>query len=278
VPLDPADHLGRRYVGPPTLIRAADIEAYAAATDDNSVVYYGPDAVAPPMFHVRPLRDMLFAVMEDPALGLDMPRLVHAGHDVRLLRRIHPGEALVPRARLTGIDQKEKGVLVAATLQGWVEGALAVEAATRFFVRGQRLLAENGAHGVIPDLGWAPPEGEPKLQKSVQVKPDQSLRYAEASLDHNPIHLDPAAARAGGLPDVILHGLCTMALSGRALVAALLGQDSRGLRRLAVRWSRPVHNGQRLRVLGWPEARRCRFIVEDDEQRPVISQGIAEWA
>lgn len=278
MPIDPAAHIGRRYAGPPVLVQAADVEAYAAATDDPCVVYYGHDAVAPPMFHVRPLRDMLFAVMEDPALGLDMPRLVHAGHDARFHAPLRPGAALVPRARLVGLAQKEKGALVAATLEGWVEGRLAVSAETSFFIRGQRLLAELGAHGALPTGLGPAPGGPAALSKAVTVSADQSLRYAEASLDRNPIHLDPAAARAGGLPDVILHGLCTMALSGRAVVAALLGGDPRGLRRLAVRWSKPVHNGQRLIVRGWPSARACRFVVEDDGGAPVISEGIAEWA
>ena len=38
--------------------------------------------------------------------------------------------------------------------------------------------------------------------------------YADASGDHNPIHLDEATARAVGLPDVIAHGMLTMGLAG----------------------------------------------------------------
>ena len=41
--------------------------------------------------------------------------------------------------------------------------------------------------------------------------------YAGASNDHNPLHLDPAAARAVGLPDVIAHGMLGMAQVARAL-------------------------------------------------------------
>lgn len=60
---------------------------------------------------------------------------------------------------------------------------------------------------------------------------DAPRRYAEASGDHNPIHLDPDAARAAGLPAPILHGLYTMAQVARC--AARAGGD-RELRRLAV--------------------------------------------
>jgi acyl dehydratase len=61
--------------------------------------------------------------------------------------------------------------------------------------------------------------------------PGATHRYAEASGDRNPIHLDPAAARAAGLPRPILHGLYTMALVARC--ACQVG-DGRKLRRLAV--------------------------------------------
>lgn len=41
--------------------------------------------------------------------------------------------------------------------------------------------------------------------------------FAGGSGDHNPIHLDPDAARAGGLGDVIAHGMLSMAYLGRLL-------------------------------------------------------------
>lgn len=60
---------------------------------------------------------------------------------------------------------------------------------------------------------------------------DTMRRYAEASGDHNPIHLDPAAARAAGLPAPILHGLYTMALVARCACHA---GEGRRLRMLTV--------------------------------------------
>lgn len=41
------------------------------------------------------------------------------------------------------------------------------------------------------------------------------VKYAEASGDHNPIHQDEEFARSVGLPDVIAHGMLTMALVGK---------------------------------------------------------------
>jgi len=41
--------------------------------------------------------------------------------------------------------------------------------------------------------------------------------YAKASGDLNPIHLDESFAKSVGLPNVIAHGMLTMALAGKAL-------------------------------------------------------------
>jgi acyl dehydratase len=49
-----------------------------------------------------------------------------------------------------------------------------------------------------------------------------------------------------GLPGIIVHGLCTMAFAGRAVVEEACGGDPERLRRLAVRFSRPVLPGQEI--------------------------------
>src|ERR1700736_6193198 len=68
----------------------------------------------------------------------------------------------------------------------------------------------------------------------LKVTPDKSLtvRYAGASGDFNPIHIDEDFARAVGLPGRILHGLWTMAQVARAQTEAAGGPEH--LKRLSV--------------------------------------------
>ena len=54
-------------------------------------------------------------------------------------------------------------------------------------------------------------------------------RYAEASGDTNPLHLDPEFARKAGFPDVIVHGMLGMALLGRLLTENFAAGRLRGL-------------------------------------------------
>ena len=77
----------------------------------------------------------------------------------------------------------------------------------------------------------------------LRVTPDKYLtyRYAGASGDFNPIHIDEEFAKAVGLPGKILHGLYTMAQVARAQTEAAGGPES--LKRLSVQF----------RGMGYPE-------------------------
>jgi acyl dehydratase len=78
----------------------------------------------------------------------------------------------------------------------------------------------------------------------LSVTPDKYLphRYAGASGDFNPIHIDPEFAKAVGLPGNILHGLWMMAQVARANIE-VAGGDPRALKRLSVQF----------RGMGFPE-------------------------
>jgi acyl dehydratase len=74
------------------------------------------------------------------------------------------------------------------------------------------------------------------LIPEVRITPDRYLtvRYAGASGDFNPIHIDEEFARMVGLPGRILHGLWTMAQVARAQTEA--GDGPASLRRLSVQF------------------------------------------
>jgi len=81
-------------------------------------------------------------------------------------------------------------------------------------------------------------EGEELPGLQVRVTRADLVRYAGASGDFNPIHWNERVAREVGLPDVIAHGMLTMALANR-LVTAWAG-DPGAVVRCAVRFTRPV--------------------------------------
>jgi acyl dehydratase len=96
----------------------------------------------------------------------------------------------------------------------------------------------------------------------LKVTPDKYLphRYAGASGDYNPIHVDPEFAKQVGLPGNILHGLYTMAQVARASGEA--AGDSTKLRRLSVQFRGMGFPEQEITVTG--------TVVEEREGRAVI--------
>jgi acyl dehydratase len=82
--------------------------------------------------------------------------------------------------------------------------------------------------------------------EELRITPDKYLphRYAGASGDFNPIHIDDEFAKMVGLPRNILHGLYSMGLVAKANAGALAGGDPRALKKLSVQF----------RGMGVPEA------------------------
>jgi acyl dehydratase len=122
---------------------------------------------------------------------------------------------------------------------------------------------------------------QPTVAITYPVDPDQSRRYAVASGDFGTYHIDEAAACSAGFPGVIVHGLCTMAFAARAVVEVCCDSDSRRLRRLGVRFTRPLLPGQditiRVRRAGEQNGRALYSVeVDDATGEGVIRRGIAE--
>jgi acyl dehydratase len=78
-------------------------------------------------------------------------------------------------------------------------------------------------------------------ERSVTFTRDQIAAYADASGDHNPIHLDEEFARSVGLPSVIAHGMLQMGIA--ATVAAEAAGGPERLRRMTVRFAGMVAPG-----------------------------------
>jgi acyl dehydratase len=100
--------------------------------------------------------------------------------------------------------------------------------------------------------------------RTFEVRRRDLVRYAGASGDVNPIHWSDRAAREAGLPDVIAHGMFTMATAVR-VVTAWCG-DPGAVVQYGVRFTRPVPvpdgGGAQVRV-------EAVVATKDDEARTV---------
>jgi acyl dehydratase len=90
--------------------------------------------------------------------------------------------------------------------------------------------------------------GDEMTPLSRTVTQEQVNAYAEASGDHNPIHVDPEFARAVGLPGTIAHGLLDMGILTEAVARWAGGYEQ--VASVACRFSKPLLPGETVTCTG----------------------------
>lgn len=228
------------------VVDAGAARAYAAATNDDHPAFRS-GAVAPPVFAVVPAWDALVEAVTDVVAPDALPLALHGEQDMHFHRPLVPGRTLATTAEVfsvrVGGTATRYTVRLASRDAG--DGGPVVEQYVTLVVRGVSDGASAGpdkpGHG-FPEQARARPVGT----YVVHVDRDQPSRYAEASGDRNPIHLDEALARSVGLPGVVVHGLCALAMATQPVLPAVAGDDPTRLRRLAARFTSPVFPGDDL--------------------------------
>jgi acyl dehydratase len=111
----------------------------------------------------------------------------------------------------------------------------------------------------------------------LRVTPDKYLpfRYAGASGDFNPIHLDAELAKAVGFPSNILHGLWSMAQVARAAVEEA-GGDPRSLKRLSVQFRGIGLPEQEIVVTATAKEGGKLDLVAQQEDRQIVKNAEAD--
>jgi acyl dehydratase len=242
-----AELVGKEYGQSSFEVTAEAIEKYALATNDPNERYIGgSNVLASPVFPVVPAFNSFMAVGMDPELQADLLRLVHGAEEHVLYAPIRPGDTLTVATVLESVDRKETGeTFTVKANETNQNGELVAEVRATMFIRG----TGSGQRTSAP----AKESKEVVYEETIKVDEDQTHRYAEASGDHNPIHLDDNTAKMAGLPGIILHGMCTMAMASKGAVKGLAGGDPTRIRRVAVRFSKPVFPGQELTTRFWKE-------------------------
>ena len=237
------DKLGTTYLRVVETVDAERARAYAAATNDPNPAY-ASGQLAPPVFGVVPtwwaMSDALTSMVPPEAFLM----IVHGEQDMHFHQPLRPGQQLATAAEAFSIRVGRSGTRYTMKVRSEdVEGeSLVLEQYVTMFIRG---MSDGEAGGPDkPDHAFPrDARSQPLGTFSVHVDEDQTYRYKAASGDDNAIHVDPDVAKAVGLPGIIVHGLCTMAMTSQAVISMAAGGDPARLRRLAVRFSRPVFPG-----------------------------------
>jgi acyl dehydratase len=253
------------------------IQQYAAATNDPIAQHAAGD-LASPVFAIVPA----FGPAGEAALrvipGELLMMILHGEQDFHFHAPIRPDTTVTTRAAPIGLQPRSSGVTVTVLAETRdADGQLLVEQYMTSFIRGaqaEETVGENGpAHSFDEALRSNPPEAEVRQT----FDKDQTYRYAEASGDPMPIHLDDELAKSMGLPGIIIHGLCTMAFTSVAVIQHAAPDDPTRLQRLAVRFAKTVQPEQTITTRLWSAGNGTyAFETESDEGAVVIKDGLAQ--
>ncbi|NKQ54289.1 3-hydroxyacyl-thioester dehydratase [Amycolatopsis sp. K13G38] len=202
----------------------------------------------------------------------DWAKLVHAEQGVEVVRPLPPEGAVLTTTRIADMFDKGKAALVVTESESVDENSaeLLFRTRTALFIGGAG--GWGGDRG--PSTSWSAPDRRPDHTVSYETRPDQALLY-RLSGDRNPLHSDPAFARRAGFERPILHGLCTYGFTGRALLHALAGGDSAGMRTMDARFASPVLPGDVLHVDIWRTGEdQAYFQTRKDDGTVVLTNGV----
>jgi acyl dehydratase len=205
--------------------------------------------------------------VRDLDTGIDWVKVVHGEHSMQMHKPLRESGTVIGRTRVLDVIDKGagKGAIVYSErmIADKASGDLLCTIGQTTFCRG-----DGGFGG--PPREQRPvhpiPERAPDLSCDLATRPEQALIY-RLSADPNPLHVDPAVAKAAGFPRPILHGLATFGIAGHALLKSVCGYDPARLTSIVGRFSAPVFPGETIRSEIWRDGAVISFrarVVERD--------------
>ena len=239
----PVEKLGTVYEERTAVIDPDRARQYAAATNDDNPAYES-GKYAPPVFGVVPTWEAMGLAVADVVPPEAMMMVVHGEQDMHFHQPLLPGQSITTRAEAYSVRVGGSGTrfTIRVASDDGASGDPVLEQYITMFIRG---MADGESAGPEkPDHSFADDvRAKPVGEFTVHVDDDQTFRYRDASGDMMPIHVDDNFAKSVGLPGIIAHGLCTMAMTSQAVVKTVADGDPSRLKRLAVRFSKNVFPG-----------------------------------
>jgi acyl dehydratase len=251
------------------VMTAGDIRAFADAIGDSNPIFRDEAAAKQAGFAHIPVPPTFITRLRVPfaEAGLDPMRsqILHTEQEYAYTRPLLSGDTVVGRHRIASIRQSGRGDLAIMTLEQFVDDIDGERIATG---KATLLVRSNTSAGAA--AGGGQPKARSTPAKSSEGLDDSTLKlvkhvtqeqidaYADVSGDHNPIHINPEAARAVGLDGTIAHGMLNMAFVGQMLTDWLSQQlaGSGWVSRLRVRFQAMVRPNDTIDCYGRLTERR----------------------
>jgi acyl dehydratase len=191
------------------------------------------------------------SLARNPDSGINWVMVVNGEQGFALERPLSGEGVLIGRTKIVEVIDKGAGkgalLLTERKITDKATGAPIGTVTQTIFCRG------DGGFGGPPRQSPQPhpiPTRAPDAVCDFGTRPEMALIY-RLSGDYNPLHAEPAAAKAAGFDRPILHGLGTFGVSGHALLKTVCGYDPARLKSFSCRFSAPVFPGETIRTEMW---------------------------
>jgi len=215
--------------------------------------------------------------IRDLPTGIDFTTILHGEQGIVLHRQLEPSGHVIATTRITEIVDKGQGkgalVYTERRIVDKTSGDSLATVSETTFCR-----SEGGFGGPSRTVKKANemPERAPDLTCDLPTRPEAAIIY-RLSGDLNPLHVDPAMAKAAGYKRPILQGLATFGVSGHALLRTLCNYDPCRLTSISGRFTAPVFPGDTIRTEIWRDGSIVTFRARALERDIlVINNGCAE--
>ena len=264
--------------------------AYAAGIGAIDAMYLDdlrPGGVVAPLPYITALEwPVLTSTDYLTAIGRDAPSafdgLLHAFQDTRFARPVRPGMRVLVVGQIVEIIATAAGALVVCRIRtsDQSDDALVAESWYGSLYRHTAVDGRPAALFARPVLRSAPSLLDEEANKSfvINIPREKAHVYTECAQIWNPIHTERSYAISAGLPDIILHGTCTWAMTLQGLASRTKsGPPELPFRRFGARFSRMVVPGSAISVeYSTCEEGYVSFVVRNASGDIALSYGTAE--
>ncbi|XP_034472898.1 peroxisomal multifunctional enzyme type 2 [Drosophila innubila] len=246
------------------ILYALGIGASTKNSNDMRFLYENDADFSPiPSFFVMPglMLTMSSSLVSSalPNSQSDLSNILHGEQYLEILDDLPTGGQLVTKGKVFDVMDKGSGAVVVTDCISYDEsGRQLVKNQSAVFVVGAGKFGgkKEPIAGVVPLI--AAPSRAPDSSIQYKTDDDQAALY-RLSGDLNPLHIDPNFARLSGFKTPILHGLCSLGFSVRAVLSQYANNDSTLFKAVKVRFSGPVLPGQTLKIDMWQQGKRILF-------------------
>ncbi|HEX4377149.1 MAG TPA: MaoC/PaaZ C-terminal domain-containing protein [Steroidobacteraceae bacterium] len=189
-------------------------------------------------------------------VGIDWTRVLHGEERIELLQPLPVSGTVRATNRIVALSDKgpARGAVLTrerALYDDAASGALLARITQVLMLRGNGgFSASSSLSDPSPPLLPAVPASAPDSEVELASLPQAALLY-RLNGDVNPLHVDPAVARAAGFERPILHGLCSFGMAVHAALRGCCDYDAARIRSVAARFTSPVYPGERVTFQFW---------------------------